>query len=605
MQNVELHANLVELGEASSRAFAERPLFGTKTSDGWKWTSYREFQELVDAFRGGLESLGVGAGDRVAIVSKNRVEWAVAAYATLGLRASFVPMYEAQLPEEWRFILNDCGASVAIGPSGRIVDALDALRRDLPMLRHVVALDGRGDDPRSYAALVARGRDRGVPSRQPDGDSVACFVYTSGTTGKPKGVLLTHANLTSNIAASASVFPLVPDDRTLSFLPWAHAYGQVVEVHFLLSRGASTALNSDVSKLMDELLEVRPTMLVAVPRIFNRIYAGVTRQMNDKPRIVRALFEAGIASATRKNKGEKLGPLEALRLALADRLVFSKIRAKLGGRLKYALTASAAIERHVAEMVDAMGIDVYEGYGLTETSPVVSGNYPGMRRLGSVGKPLPGVRVTLDTSRGHVPGEGEIVVHGPNVMKGYHNRPEENASVLMASGGLRTGDLGTFDADGFLYITGRIKEQYKLENGKYVMPSPLEEQLKLSPFIANVMLHGENKPFNVAIVVPDVAAIRDWAERSGTTLGEDLATDPAVRSLIRTELDRCAAGFKGYEKPRAFVLALEDFTGENGMLTPTLKVKRQKVLERHVRAIDALYRGAQTAPRAAVAASPR
>jgi long-chain acyl-CoA synthetase len=402
-------------------------------------------------------------------------------------------------------------------------------------------------------------------------------------------VLLTHANLTSNIAASATVFPLAPEDRTLSFLPWAHLYGQVVEVHFLISRGASTALNSDVSKLMDELLEVRPTMLVAVPRIFNRIYAGVNRQMEQKPRFIRALFKAGVASATRRNRGEKLGRFEALRLALADRLIFAKIRAKLGGRLKYALTASASIDRRVAEMVDALGIQVCEGYGLTETSPVVSGNTPDVRRMGSVGKPLPGVNVTLDTSLGRAPGEGEIIVHGPNVMKGYHNRPDENAKVMLASGGLRTGDLGTFDDDGFLYVTGRIKEQYKLENGRYVMPSPLEEQLKLSPFIANVMLYGDNKPFNVGIIVPDVEAVRGWAERAGITLREDLTSDPAVEKLIRDELDRCSVRFKPYEKPSAFVLTLEDFTCERGLLTPTLKVKRSRVLERHARSVDALY----------------
>jgi len=590
---IEPYATLVELGETSCRRFADRPLFGTKIAGRWTWTTYRELQELVDAFRAGLANLGVGEGDRVAIVSNNRVEWAVALYATLGLGASFVPMYEAQRQDEWQFILGDCGASVVIGSRGPIVEALDAMRPSLPALRHVVALESAVDDPRSYAALLAKGREHPVASRKPAGDSVACFVYTSGTTGKPKGVLLTHANFTSNIAAAASIFPLVPEDRTLSFLPWAHCYGQVVEIHYLISHGASTALNTDLKKLTDELLEVRPTMLVAVPRIFNRIYEGLNRQMEDKPRFIRALFRAGIASATRKRRGEHLGPLEALRLALADRLIFAKIRAKLGGRLKYAITASAAIERRVAEMIDAMGIDVYEGYGLTEASPIVSGNWPGSRKMGSIGKPIPGVTVTLDTDMGRAPGEGEIIVHGPNVMKGYHNRPIENAAALAPSGGLRTGDLGTFDADGFLHLTGRIKEQYKLENGKYVTPSPLEEQLRLSPFIANVMLYGDNKPFNVAIVVLAVDALRTWAERTGVTLGADPTSDPAVQKLIEDEVARCSDRFKSYEVPKAFVLTLEDFTVESGMLTPTLKLKRRRVLERHARALEALYRGEQ------------
>ncbi len=592
MPTFEHQPNLVALFESSCRRFADRPLFGTKKLGTWQWTSYRELAELVDALRAGLQALGVGESDRVAIVAGNRVEWAVVAFAAFGLGASLVPMYEAQRAEEWRFILDDCGASVAIGSNATIVEKLDAMRSDVATLRHVVALEGEPSDPRSYAALLAAGRANPTPSRPPPGDAVACFVYTSGTTGKPKGVLLTHDNLTWTVAASAQVFPLSPDDRTLSFLPWAHVYGQVVEVHFLISRGASTAIASDVTKLMDELAEVRPTMLVAVPRIWNRLYTGVTAQMAKKPRFLRALFKRAIASATRKNRGEALGTLEAIQLALADRLIFAKIRAKLGGRLRYALTASAAIAPHVAEMIDAMGIIVCEGYGLTETSPVVTGNTPTSRRLGSVGKPIPGVRVTLDESRGRSPGEGEIIVEGPNVMKGYHRRPEENASALLPSGALRTGDLGRLDADGFLYITGRIKEQYKLENGKYVMPSPLEESLKLSPYISNVMLYGDNKPFNVAIVVLEADALRGWAALSAITLREDLTTDPAVRRLIEAELAVSAREFKPYERPRAFALTLEEFTSAAGTLTPTLKIKRGAVLERHARAIDALYRDA-------------
>jgi long-chain acyl-CoA synthetase len=356
---------------------------------------------------------------------------------------------------------------------------------------------------------------------------------------------------------------------------------------------------------MEDLLEVKPTMLVAVPRIFSRIYTALNRQMEQESRPVRALFKAGIAGAIRKHRGEHLGPAEALVVALADRLVFAKVRAKLGGRLMYALTASATIERHVAETIDAMGIHVYEGYGLTETAPVVSGNTPDSHRLGSVGKPIPGVRVTLDTSMSSVPGEGEIIVHGPNVMKGYHNRPDEDAKVMLTTGGFRTGDLGRFDDDGFLYITGRLKEQYKLENGKYVMPSPLEQTLQLSPFIANVMLYGANRPFNVALVVLDITAVRAWAEREAITLGKDLTADPAVRRVIESELERCAASFRAFERPRAFVLTLEDFSCEAGTLTPTLKLKRRTVLARHEKALEALYRAAERAPTQQPPSGPR
>lgn len=252
------------------------------------------------------------------------------------------------------------------------------------------------------------------------------------------------------------------------------------------------------------------------------------------------------------------------------------------------MSGSAALSKEVAEFVDALGIAVYEGYGLSEASPVVSSNYPGFQRIGSVGKPFPSVRVVIDKDVTGDPVNGELVVYGDNVMQGYHNRPEENAQTFTADGGLRTGDMGHFDQDGFLFITGRIKEQYKLENGKYTVPSPLEEELKLSPYIANVMLYGENKPYNVAIVVPDAQSLERWAKQEHHTLG-DLRTDPRVRALLQAELDKHSTHFKGYERPKRLLVVLEDFTVENGVLTPSLKIKRREVVKRYGQQIEALY----------------
>lgn len=441
----------------------------------------------------------------------------------------------------------------------------------------------------TYAGLLARGREAPVASISPEPASIAGFVYTSGTTGKPKGVMLTHENFTSNIHAGTTVFPVLPDDMTLSFLPWAHVYGQALELHLIVSVGASTAFVSDLTKLVDELAEVRPTVLVAVPRIFNRIYAGVNQQLADKPAFVRSLVRTALRAASHRRLHEPARPIEQLALRVADSLVFSKVRARFGGRLKYAISASAALSLEVAEFIDALGIEVYEGYGLTETSPIVSANCPGARKLGSVGKPLPGVSVTIDRTVSPEPDRGEIVVHGPNVMRGYHNRPEEDAKALLPDGGFRTGDLGYVDNDGYLYITGRIKEQYKLENGKYVMPSPLEEALKLSPYVLNVLLYGENRPFNVAVVVLDKPAIIRWATETGASLGSDLTRDPNVMKLIVGEMARCGAAFRGFERPLAFVLTLEDFTIESGLLTPTLKLKRREVVARYKDRLDALY----------------
>ncbi len=583
--------DLVQLYQQSCEHFAERPAIGVKKRGSWSWTSYRDLAERIDEVRGGLAGLGVAPGDVVAIVSNNRVEWAAACYATYGLEATLVPMYEAQRPGEWKFILGDCGASVVIVSSTEIFDRVLAMQPELPALRHVIGIELEASDQRSFAALTRAGAETPALAHRPSPERTAGLIYTSGTTGKPKGVILTHANLASNVRAMSRAFPLEPTDRTLSFLPWAHSFGQVAELHYGLSQGLSLALNDELPKLLDNLEEVRPTVLVAVPRIFNRIYESVTEQIAHRSAPVRRLFDDGIRSATRRAHGEHLGLVSRVELALDERLIFQRIREKLGGRLRFVMSASAALSVEVAELVDALGIPVFEGYGLTETSPAVTVNAPGQRKIGTVGRPLPGVRVEIDTSRGNAVGQGEIIVYGPNVMKGYHQRPEENAEVFTASGGLRTGDLGFVDEDGYLTITGRIKDQYKLENGKYVMPAPLEEQLKLSPYIASVMLHGANRPYNVALVVPAIDSVRRWAVERGITL-TDPARDPRVRELVLDEVLARSRGFTGFEVPRAVLLIDEDFTTENDLLTPTLKIKRRNVEARWGKALDALYREA-------------
>jgi long-chain acyl-CoA synthetase len=580
--------NLVELCERSCREFASRELFGVKQGSGWTWMTYAQFGELVNAFRGGLASLGVGRGDVVAIIADNRVEWAVACYATYGLGASYVPMYQAQLAKEWQFILEDCGAKVAIGATDAIVETLRRMQPELPALQHVVGLELPAADDRSYAALLEAGRQRPVPSVSPSRDDVAGLIYTSGTTGMPKGVILTHGNITSNVNAIHEVFEFQAEDRSLAFLPWAHSFGQTCELHCLVSMGCSMAINDDVKNLVQNLGEVKPTVLYAVPRVFNRLYDGVNAQIAEKPGVIQWLFKHGIEVATRKAKGESVGPLDGALLALADRLIFSTVRQRFGGRLKYAISGSAALSPEVAAFIDALGITVYEGYGLTETSPIATANYPGHRKMGSVGRAIPGVSIQIDRSVTGDPVNGEIIIRGPNVMRGYHHRPEENAAVLMEDRSFRSGDMGYLDPEGYLFITGRIKEQYKLENGKYVVPSPLEEKLKLSPFIANVMIYGANKPHNVALVIPDVDAVRGWASKQGVAM-QDIASDEQVRRLIRGEIEALSKELKGYERVQNFIIALEDFTTDNGMLTPTLKLKRRVVMARYGGELDALY----------------
>jgi long-chain acyl-CoA synthetase len=580
---------LLELVQFSVEDFGPRELFGTKQADGtWKWLNYSEFGQQVDAARAGLAALGVSKGDRVAMVSDNRVEWAVMAFATYGLGACFVPMYEAQKSEEWEFILDDCQAKVAVGATEAIYTQLKAIASTQTQLQHVVGLSLDHSNEDSYQHVLNSGRSAPVAPADVKPSDLASFIYTSGTTGAPKGVKLSHANLSQNVQRAGDRFEFTKDDRSLAFLPWAHVFGIVAELCTFLHFGCAMAINDEVPQLLNNLPQVRPTVLVAVPRIFNRIYDGVNKQMTEKPALIQALFRSGVRAATKKNSGERLGFFEGISLSLADKLIFSKVRMKFGGRLRFVVSGSAALNPRVAEFIDALGIEVYEGYGLTETSPVVSVNYKGHRKIGSIGKVIEGVTVRIDTSATGDSKSGEIIVSGHNVMQGYHNREEENSKAFCEDGSFRTGDMGYIDEDGFIFITGRIKEQYKLETGKYVVPSPLEEDLKLSPFVANVMLYGANRPYNVALVVPDLPAVEKWAAAQGLALG-DVTKSKEVNDLLLAELQKFGRGFKSYEVPRKLTLTTEDFTTENNMLTPSLKLKRRNVLERYEKTLEALY----------------
>lgn len=580
--------NLVELCERSCQRWADRPLFGQKRNGTWLYTTYEQFHRLVDRCRGGLSRYGIRTGDRVAIVAGNRVEWVVAAYATYGLGATFVPMYRAQGPKEWEFILRDCDAKLAFAADAAALAGLEEMKPRLPSLQTIIGLELPPNDERGWATLLANGDAAPVPALDPSPDTIAGFIYTSGTTGKPKGAMLSHGNIASNITSLHRVFTLEPDDRALSFLPWAHAYGQTAEVHAMMSMGASIAISSGPNQLIEEMAEVHPTVLFAVPRIFHKLYESVSSQIDSRPGFVRDVIRAGVRSAIKRAHGERLGALESLEVGFDERMLFKKVREKLGGRLRYAVSASATLGHDVAEFIDAVGITVYEGYGLTETSPIVSFNYPGHRKLGSVGQAIPDVRVEIDRSVTRDPKVGEIVVHGPNVMVGYHRRPEENTRALTPDHGLRTGDLGYVDEDGYLFITGRIKEQYKLENGKYVMPAPLEERLEMSHFVSKVMLYGDGRPYNVAVVCPNRAALDAWAKDKGWTL-KSPERDLRVHALLREEMSAYGAGFKGYERPRDILVLAEDFTIENGLLTPTLKLRRNEVIARYRPQIEALY----------------
>ena len=592
--------SLVEMQERACAAHAARPLFGTKVGPEYQWTTYAEFAEKVDAFRAALAQLGVGRDSKVAVISDNRVEWAIGAYATYGLGAQYVPMYEAQSPKDWEYILRDSGACVLLVGTQKLHQLTVHLGQEIPTLRHQICFEAPPDATDSFHRHLEIGRRSPVPSVRPEPDDTAGLIYTSGTTGEPKGVMLGHRGILANVLNVNALFPITPEFRSLSFLPWAHAFGQVAELHTFVWFGASMALVRDVGTLMDEFQVVRPNVFVSVPRIFIRIHDGLQARVAQENKLKQWIFREGMALArARRWMQEDHRPSQLLEILyrIFDRIVCRTVRAKLGGRLEFAISGGAALADEIAAFISDLGITVYQGYGLTETSPVVSANHPGAMKLGTSGQPLPGVTVhILDEAGRELPPEveGEVVITGPILMQGYYKRPEDTAQVIFDLHGeraLRSGDTGVLDRDGYLRITGRIKEQYKLENGKFVAPSPLEEQLQLSPLIDQVMLYGANRPYNVALVVPAFEALARWAETQGVSARtpQALLDEPRVHAKIGEELAAYSGTFKAYERPKRWLLLRDAMTTENGQLTPTLKPKRRVVVARYDRDIAALY----------------
>ncbi|MBF0362515.1 MAG: long-chain fatty acid--CoA ligase [Oligoflexia bacterium] len=597
-----IYKNLIEMQEESCKIYKNLEIFGTKNQDGhYKWITYGQFQQLVDDMRGGLYKIGVGANDKVGIIARNRTEWAVACYATMGLRAQFVSMYENQFIDDWQYIIENSESKVVFVSNEKIYQSIKHLQKEIPTLKHIVLIedgDKKLDSGYSYHGLLRIGQEHSVPSQHPDTEELMGLIYTSGTTGRPKGVMLSHGNILSNVHMCPDIVDFVSGDRTFSLLPWAHIFGQTAEVHLLIYMGLSTGFLDNPNTLLEDILKVKPTVLFAVPKVFNRIYEGINSKMNAAPLPVKLLFRTAMELANKKREGGKL-PLRAeLTLQLAQKTLFKAIRNKFGGRLKYAISGASALNPKIGKFVDNLGIEILEAYGLSETSPLVSSNTIRKRRFGSVGpvanNPYADIRVKIDHS---VLGEnvqsceeGEIVVYGPNVMKGYYKLPEETAAVMTADGGFRTGDLGRLDADGFLYVTGRIKEQYKLENGKYVVPNVIEDQYKLSPYIANAFLYGSNKKHNVVLIAVNMLELQKWAKSQHITArGEALLQHHKTQAHYQKEIENFNEFIKHYEQPKKFVLVDEEWTVDNLLVTPTMKLKRQNIYNRYKDILEGLF----------------
>ena len=589
--------NLIDWWEEGVAQFADRRLFGTKNKNGvYEWVTFKEVDTRINNLRAGLAQLGIGNGDAVGIIANNRVEWAVAAFATWGRIGRFVPMYEAELVQVWKYIITDSQVKVLFVSKPEIYEKIKDFPKDIPTLKHIFVIDAEGEH--TMAAVEKMGAAKPVPSQRPKPDDIADLIYTSGTTGNPKGVLLCHGNFTSNALAGIKLYPELQENEavSLAILPWAHSFGQTAELYAMIHLGGAIGLAESPATIVNDILQIKPTFLIAVPRVFNRIYDGLWTKMNKEGGLPKALFVMGIEAARKRRELMAQGKsdfITNLKFQLADKIVFKKIRARLGGRMMGSMSGSAAMNPEIAQFFFDIGIPIYDCYGLTETSPGATMNASFDYRLGSVGKAIEKVKIVIDQSvveEGAT--DGEIIVYGPNVMKGYHNRPEDTKAAMTSDGGFRTGDRGRLDKDGFLYITGRIKEQYKLENGKFCFPVALEEEICLDHFVQQAVIYGMNRSFNICIVVPDPEVLQNYAKEKG--LPVDMKTLVARQDIIdmisESIINHLKGKFGGYEIPKKFLLLPEPFSLESGTLTQTLKLKRNAVLAKLKDKIEALYK---------------
>jgi long-chain acyl-CoA synthetase len=563
----------------------------------WEAIPSQEFLRRVAGLSTALVELGVKPGDRVGLFSANRPEWHTADFAITGAGAITVPVYFNESPDRMTYILNHCGARVVFVVGVPQLQKLLAVRANLPELEQIVVADGSADIPSEclrYETLIAGASAADVSSYRMRASQVlpgqlASLIYTSGTTGEPKGVMLTHTNFCSNVSDVGHDFQLNPaEDVALSFLPLAHVYGRTMDYIYIF-QGAALAYVESVDAVAQALLEVHPTITAAVPRFFEKIYARLVEQGSKNTGAKRMLFDWAMRvaemSAQWRASQRHANLAVTFQQKLADALVYRKIRIGMGGRLRLISSGGAPLSKELAEFFWAVGIPIYQGYGLTETSPIVSSNYP-ENRMGSSGKPIPNVQVRAAE-------DGEILVKGPCVMQGYYKNPEATREVLSEDGWFRTGDIGHVDKDNYLFITDRKKDLIKTAAGKFVAPQPIENALKTSPYVLNAMVVGDKRKFIVALIVPNPATVAAKAADQGIKFASNtkLAAHPWVHALIDSEVKRLTVHLAQYETIKRFALLPEDFTFDNGSLTFTLKLKRRVVEQQYASVIESLYAG--------------
>ena len=594
-------------GRAASvpRMFVDRVLatpgaeaFRYPDDGGWTSVTWRQVGDRVALIAAGLISLGINPEERVALASGTRYEWVVVDFAILAAGAATTTVYPTTHAEDVAFIVANSGSRIVVAEDQTQVDKLIAHRAELPAVDKVVVIDGTGDGDWVITLDELEERGKQLLAESPTAvmdrvdairpDQLATLIYTSGTTGKPKGVRLTQDSWTYTAAAMDSLGVLSEKDLNYVWLPLAHAFGKVM-LALPLAIGFPTVIDGRVDKIVENLAVIRPTIMGAVPRIFEKVHGRVSETMAKesglKKHLVDWAVKVGLETSRVKQSGQRPSAALAAQFKLADRLVFAKIRDRFGGRLRFFISGSAALDREIAQWFDAIGVVVLEGYGLTETSAASTLNRPSAYRFGTVGWPMPQTDVKIAD-------DGEILMNGPGVMDGYHNLPDATAEAIDGEGWFHTGDIGELDAEGFLRITDRKKDMFKTSQGKYVAPSAVSAHFKaICPYDSEIIIYGEGKPYCVALVGLEAEALMGWAAENG--LGDkpfgEIARDGKTREMISGYVDQLNNHLNRWEQVKRFSIIDRELTVEAGDLTPSLKLKRKSVVDDFHDSIDQLY----------------
>ena len=576
--------------------YPQTTTFAQKQGGEWKMFSTAESLDIIAALAWGLHTAGVREGDRIANVTEtNRAEWYFIDCAVMYLGAVHLPIYPNISSEEFEFILSDSEATLIFVSSDRLYQLIAPLQSKLPALRHIYTYDPvKG--VKQWTQLKVAGQEglkhrdnptilERIKAKVGPGD-LATLIYTSGTTGTPKGVMLSHSNLIMTCLASAALIQRMSAERALSFLPLCHIYERTL-INVYVYLGISVFFAQNLTTVGEDLRETRPNIFATVPRVLEKIYEKFVAKGSHLSGVQRAIYLWALQLALQFEPGAPINWLRRLELAVADRLIYFRWREALGGRIHGIISGSAALQPRLARVFWAAHMPVYEGYGPTEASPVISVNCPirGRYKLGTVGPVISGGEVKIA-------GDGEILYRGPNVMMGYYHRPEQTAEAIDGDGWLHTGDVGEFDGI-FLKITDRKKEIFKTSGGKYIAPQQIENSMKESKFIAQIMVVGENRKFPAALIVPAFQAVADHFRQRGMALhsNREIVANRAVNALIESEIRRLNQHFGHYSQIKKFVLLEEEWSLDGGELTPTLKLKRRELLKKYAREIESLYTG--------------